>query len=114
MQLFINLTYPSLQPLLDNIFNDPFAAKELFEADPSINPTSPFLPLDRVLLIPLDITSTHTLFYPTYTSLVDPSFIYGQDVKRVREKYPLTYFTSAFLQGMRAETIQSGGRDALE
>ncbi|KAI0290395.1 nucleoside hydrolase [Multifurca ochricompacta] len=89
-----------------NFFADPYAVDEVL-----ISPTTR-LPLARVLLLPLDITTTHLLPFVTYTTRVDPTF--AADTPSVgMGKTPLAHFTSAFLQRSRAVML-GFGRDAME
>ncbi|TRM69817.1 Inosine/uridine-preferring nucleoside hydrolase domain-containing protein [Schizophyllum amplum] len=89
-----------------NFFADPFAVKEL------LVPTRPGggLPLDRFLLMPLDITTPHELPFDVYRAKVDPDF---ETVQSHRGKTPVTQFTSAFLERTREVMLQFG-KDAME
>lgn len=76
-----------------------------------ISPTTR-LPLARVLLLPLDITSTHLLPFSTYTTHIDPAF--ATDRPSVpTAKTPLTHFTSAFLR-RACSVMRAYGRDAMQ
>jgi hypothetical protein len=89
-----------------NFFADSYAVDEVL-----ISPTTR-LPLARVLLLPLDITSTHLLPFSTYTTHIDPAF--ATDTPSIpTAKKPLTHFTSAFLRRARS-VMRAYGRDAME
>ncbi|KAI0301088.1 Inosine/uridine-preferring nucleoside hydrolase domain-containing protein [Multifurca ochricompacta] len=89
-----------------NFFSDPYAVDEVL-----ISPTTR-LPLARVLLLPLDITTTHLLPFVTYTTYVDPTF--AADTPSVAVgKTPLAHFTSAFLRRPRA-VMRGFGRDGIK
>ena len=84
--------------------------------------TLPLLPLDRVLLLPLDVTTPHELHFPTYTKHIDPSFVRITDssdgVKQIDPNIevqgnPIKCFTSAFLRRTREVMIEFG-KDAME
>ncbi|TBU47641.1 nucleoside hydrolase [Dichomitus squalens] len=53
-----------------NVFADPFAVKELLTPDDF----EQGLPLNRFLLLPLDITTPHEIRFPYYKEMVDPAF----------------------------------------
>jgi hypothetical protein len=93
-----------------NFFADPYAVKQL------ILPSSPEdgLPLDRFILLPLDITTPHELPFPHYKAYVDPSFESSvwPSVAGLG-KSPLTHFTSSFLERTR-EIMLEFGKDAME
>ena len=90
-----------------NFFADPFAVKEL------LIPTrlGDGIPLDRFLLMPLDITTPHELPFDVYRAKVDPAF--GSAPGAAAGKGPLTHFTSAFLERTREIMLQFG-KDAME
>lgn len=89
-----------------NFFADPFAVKELL-----IPMSSQLgLPLERFLLLPLDITTPHELPFPVYTKRVDPAF---QQLSAGVGKKPITHFTSSFLEQTREVMLQFG-KDAME
>ena len=92
-----------------NFFADPFAAKDL------LCPVAPGsgLPLERVLLATLDVTTPHELPFPFYTQHIDPTFDSTQRPSIGSGKAPLTHFTSSFLERTR-EIMVSFGKDALE
>lgn len=71
------------------------------------------LPLDRFLLLPLDITTPHELPFPTYKAAVDPAFESTAVPSRAEGKPPLVHFTSAFLERTR-EVMVEFGKDAME
>lgn len=82
-----------------NFFADPYAVKELLLG------STPGIPLDRFILLPLDITTPHLLPFPVYKDEVDPGFCEAITGHRAA---PLTYFTSAFLERTRAVMLQYG------
>ena len=71
------------------------------------------LPLDRFILLPLDITTPHELPFPLYNSKVDPSFESPANISTASHKSPLIHFTSAFLEKTREIMLQFG-KDAME
>jgi hypothetical protein len=71
------------------------------------------LPLERFLLLPLDITTPHELPFPTYKERVDPAFDSTSRPSQSAGKPPLQHFTSAFLENTR-EIMCSFGTDAME
>lgn len=71
------------------------------------------LPLDRFLLLPLDITTLHELSFPLYKSAVDPAFESTASPSKPEGKPPLVHFTSAFLERTR-EVMVKFGKDAME
>ncbi|KAJ4468317.1 Inosine/uridine-preferring nucleoside hydrolase domain-containing protein [Lentinula aciculospora] len=88
-----------------NFYADPFAARDL------LGPNSPYdfpLPLDRFLLLPLDITTPHQLPFPLYQEFIDPCF--GSSQASLK---PLTHFTSSFLTHTR-RVMNEFGQDAME
>ena len=87
-----------------NFFADPYAVKELL--------TDGTVPLERFLLLPLDITTPHELCFPNYAEVVDQSFAPGTKSLPER-KSPLVHFTSAFLERTR-EVMREFGKDAME
>lgn len=92
-----------------NFFADPYAVRELL--------TSPGphggLPLDRFILLPLDITTPHELPFPIYKDKVDPSFSSANSPSVAVGKSPLVHFTSSFLESTRDIMLQFG-KDAME
>ncbi|KAG5652481.1 hypothetical protein H0H81_004889 [Sphagnurus paluster] len=92
-----------------NFFADPYAVKDL------IVPSNPSagLPLDRFLLVPLDITTPHELPFPTYQQKVDTSFDTSANPSIPAGKQPLIHFTSSFLERTREMMIKFG-KDAME
>lgn len=92
-----------------NFFADPFATKEL------LCPLVPGsgLPLERVLVATLDVTTPHELPFPFYIQHVDPTFDSTQKPSIISDKAPLTHFTSSFLERTR-EIMVSFGKDAME
>jgi inosine-uridine nucleoside N-ribohydrolase len=91
-----------------NYFADPYAVREILE------PEDPILgfPLDRFLLVPLDITTVHELSFPLYTAKVDKSFVSVASPSDPRTKLPLNHLTSSFLEGIRELMLQYGN-DAM-
>ncbi|KAG5724500.1 hypothetical protein E4T56_gene1891, partial [Termitomyces sp. T112] len=92
-----------------NFFADPYAVKELLL---SLDPQSR-LPLDRFLLLPLDITTPHELSFRTYTEVIDQSFNSTAIPSLPSGKSPMVHFTSSFLERTR-EIMVSFGKDAME
>lgn len=92
-----------------NVFADPYAAKEL------LVPTdlTSGLPLDRVILAPLDITTNHELPLPHYIQTVDPAFKSTAQPSNADGKSPLVHFTSSVFERTREIMIESG-KDVLE
>ncbi|KAG6812001.1 hypothetical protein H0H92_004966 [Tricholoma furcatifolium] len=87
----------------------PFAVKELLKPqDPHLG-----LPLDRFVLLPLDITTPHELPFEDYIARIDPSFDSTLKPSVASDKAPLVHFTSAFLERTR-EVMLSFGKDAME
>ena len=89
-----------------NFFADPFAVAEVLTSVPT------GLPLERVLLLPLDITCSHLLPFATYTTHVDPTFETGAPSVPTGKK-PLTHFSSAFFRRMR-HVMRAHGLDGME
>lgn len=99
----------SLTALIVNFFADPYAVKELLIS----TPLHQGLPLNRFLLLPLDITTPHELPFPEYKRHVDPTF-HGPSIPSIsHNKPPMTHFTSSFLERTR-EVMRQFGKDALE
>ncbi|KAF8842987.1 nucleoside hydrolase [Paxillus ammoniavirescens] len=92
-----------------NFFADPYAAKDLL--CPVVQGQG--LPLERVLLITLDITISHELPFAFYIQHVDPDFDSTTNPSVAAEKSPLSHFTSSFLERSR-EIMISFGKDVLE
>ncbi|TFK25530.1 nucleoside hydrolase [Coprinopsis marcescibilis] len=93
-----------------NFFADPFAVKELLAPLPGHQG----FPLDRFLLLPLDITTPHEIPFPVYKAAVDPDFeSAGNPSRFANGKSPLTHFTSAFLEKTR-DVMLEYGNDAME
>jgi hypothetical protein len=80
--------------------------KELISADRG-------LPLERFLLLPLDVTTPHQLSFPFYKEHVDPMFDSTAVPSKSEDKPPLTHFTSCFLERTR-EIMLEFGTDAME
>lgn len=99
---------------LVNFFADPYAVAELLEQRPSgeLPPPHQGLPLSRVLILPLDITTPHELSFPLYAQRIDTGF--RPDRPSIAAgKSPITHFSSAFLQRTR-EVMLEFGNDAME
>lgn len=77
-----------------NTYADPWAAQTVYG-----------LSLPHLYILPLDITTPHTLPFALYTSLVDPHFADTSKPSQAAGKTPLVHFTSSFLEGTR-ETIR--------
>ncbi|KAL0956158.1 hypothetical protein HGRIS_002319 [Hohenbuehelia grisea] len=92
-----------------NFFADPYAVREL------LHPSQPELglPLERFLMLPLDITTPHELPFPVYKAQVDPTFENTSCPSLSKDKSPLTHFTSSFLERTR-EVMLEFGKDAME
>lgn len=92
-----------------NVFADPFAAKEL------LVPTdlTSGLPLERLILVPLDITAIHELPFPYYCQKVDPTLESAANPSNADGKSPLVHFTSSVFERTREIMIEFG-KDALE
>ncbi|KAI0358399.1 nucleoside hydrolase [Trametes cingulata] len=92
-----------------NFFADPFAVKEI------LLPTDPGhgIPLERFILLPLDITTPHEISFPHYKAAVDPAFESTASPSRPEGKPPLVHFTSSFLERTR-EIMVEFGKDAME
>ncbi|KAJ3861207.1 nucleoside hydrolase [Lentinula novae-zelandiae] len=91
--------------LLVNFYADPFAARDL------LGPKPPYkfpLPLDRFLLLPLDITTPHQLPFPLYQKRVDSCFGSSQTSPK-----PVTRFSSSFLTHTR-QVMNEYEQDAME
>ncbi|KAH9032452.1 nucleoside hydrolase [Lactarius pseudohatsudake] len=89
-----------------NFFADPFAVAEVLTS------AATRLPLERVLLLPLDITCPHTLPFSAYSKYVDPTF--AEDTPSVLAgKTPLTHFSSAFLRRTR-RVMRAYGQDGMK
>ncbi|EPQ57468.1 nucleoside hydrolase [Gloeophyllum trabeum ATCC 11539] len=92
-----------------NTFGDPEALRDLIE--PRGN--EPRLPIERFLLLPLDITTPHELPFPLYKKLVDPTFHSTEFPSKPEEKPPVHHFTSSFMERSRELMLQFG-KDAME
>ncbi len=106
----IHLRYPNRSDYVSvNFFADPFAVKEL------LTPSEPGhgLPLDRFLLLPLDVTTPHELSFPYYKDVVDGTFESTVSPSQPEGKPPLVHFTSSFLERTR-EVMVEFGKDAME
>ncbi|KII92152.1 hypothetical protein PLICRDRAFT_36945 [Plicaturopsis crispa FD-325 SS-3] len=92
-----------------NFFADPYAVREVLTPD---DPNTG-IPLDRFLLLPLDITTPHQLRFPLYKEVVDPALESTEGPSVAHGKAVLTHFTSAFLERTREVMVQFGN-DAME
>jgi len=92
-----------------NFFADPYAVKELLIS----TPLHQGLPLNRFVLLPLDVTTPHELPFPEYKRDVDSAFHNSSLPSISHNKSPLTHFTSSFLERTREVMLQFG-KDALE
>ncbi|KAF9445905.1 nucleoside hydrolase [Macrolepiota fuliginosa MF-IS2] len=93
-----------------NFFADPYAVKELLLSDNE----DLRLPLERFLMVPLDITTLHELPFPIYKRAVDPTFESASAApSNGSRKSPIVHFTSSFLERTR-EVMLSYGKDAME
>jgi len=92
--------------LLINFFADPYTVDKVL-----VSPTMR-LPLARVLLLPLDITSSHLLPFSGYVAHVDPAFATDRPSVSTAKAH-LTHFTSAFLRRTRS-VMRAYGRDGME
>ncbi|KAH7888614.1 nucleoside hydrolase [Phlebopus sp. FC_14] len=92
-----------------NFFADPYAAKEL------LCPIKPAhcLPLERVVLTTLDITTPHELPFTFYTEKIDPEFDSSRTPSVAATKSPICHFTSSFLERTR-EIMVEFGKDVME
>ncbi|KAJ6558528.1 Inosine/uridine-preferring nucleoside hydrolase domain-containing protein [Mycena vulgaris] len=96
-----------------NFFADPYAVKKLLIEDGDTTSPKTLLPLDRFILLPLDITTPHELPFPFYKEKVDPSFETSAIPSDGYNKSPLTHFTSSFLEQARVVMLQFG-KDSME
>ncbi|KAF8170255.1 Inosine/uridine-preferring nucleoside hydrolase domain-containing protein [Mycena galopus ATCC 62051] len=87
-----------------NFFADPYAVKKLLIQTEIENPT--LLPLDRFIMLPLDITTPHELPFPFYKDKVDPSFETSAKPSDPSNKSPITHFTSSFLEQTRVDAME--------
>ncbi|PSR79656.1 hypothetical protein PHLCEN_2v6957 [Hermanssonia centrifuga] len=92
-----------------NFFADPYAVRELLTPDPP----AIGLPLDRFLLVPLDITTPHEIPFPFYQTYIDKNILSTKRPSNPDEKPPITHFTSSFLERTR-EVMILFGKDAME
>lgn len=91
-----------------NFFADPYAVKRLL-----LSGSQSELPLDRFILLPLDITTPHELPFPIYKKAVDPPFFSAAEPSNSLNKSPIVHFTSSFLERTR-EIMLEFGKDAME
>ncbi|KAI0949624.1 hypothetical protein AcW1_009173 [Taiwanofungus camphoratus] len=92
-----------------NFFADPYAVHELLA--PSEGESG--FPLERFILLPLDITTLHELPFPYYKLKVDAAFESTTKRSEPEGKSPLVHFTSSFLERTR-EIMVEFGKDAME
>ncbi|KAI6046060.1 nucleoside hydrolase [Pisolithus marmoratus] len=92
-----------------NIYADAHAANEVFSFDTPARG----LPLDRVVLLPLDITTVHEIPFPFYVKHIDPTFESTRNPSVASTKSPLVHFSSSFLERTREVMIEFG-KDAME
>lgn len=92
-----------------NFFADPHAVYDVIT--PAI-PNQGF-PLERFILVPLDVTTLHELPFSVYKVQVDPEFEDTSSPSNPATKSPLVHFTSAFLERTR-EVMLSFGKDLME
>ncbi|KZT26825.1 nucleoside hydrolase [Neolentinus lepideus HHB14362 ss-1] len=92
-----------------NTFADPEALRALTVGTKD----APRLPIERFLLLPLDVTTPHELSFPLYKKLVDPAFDSTKAPSKPEDKTPIQHFTSSFLERPR-EIMRSFGKDAME
>lgn len=80
-----------------------------------LEPESPeqVFPLERFLLVPLDVTTPHEISFPYYKEHVDPTFDTTANPSDPSQKAPLVHFTSSFLERTR-EVMLLFGKDAME
>ncbi|KIK97378.1 hypothetical protein PAXRUDRAFT_230975 [Paxillus rubicundulus Ve08.2h10] len=92
-----------------NFLADPYAAKGLL--CPVVQGQG--LPLERVLLVTLDVTRSHKLPFTFYIQHVDPDFDSTTNPSVATEKSPVSHFTSSFLERTR-EVLLDLGQDTME
>lgn len=102
--------WSTLDCYIVNFYADPFAVRELLL--PSEDGETR-LPLDRFLLLSLDITTDHELSFPLYRQLIDPAFSSSLQPSVQSGKAPLHHFTSSFLERTREIMLQFG-KDGME
>ena len=71
------------------------------------------LPLERFLLLPLDVTTPHEIRFPYYKEMVDPAFDSTASPSQPEGKPPIVHFTSSFFERTREVMIEFG-KDAME
>ncbi|KAF9528538.1 Inosine/uridine-preferring nucleoside hydrolase domain-containing protein [Crepidotus variabilis] len=89
-----------------NYYADPHAVKELLTSTKG-------LPLERFMMLPLDITTPHELPFPLYQEKIDLAFRNASVPSLAFEKNPITHFTSSFLERTR-DVMLEFGKDAME
>ncbi|KAI0081341.1 nucleoside hydrolase [Panus rudis PR-1116 ss-1] len=98
-----------------NFYADPFAVHDLLTHPPH----APLpIPLERFLLLPLDITTPHELPFAYYVKHIDSSLpktatSESDHTNQTTSTSLVTYFTSAFLSRTR-EVMIKFGKDAME
>jgi hypothetical protein len=70
-------------------------------------------PLERFILVPLDVTTQHELPFPLYKAKVDKSFDSTASPSEPSQKHALHHFTSSFLEWTR-DIMLGFGKDAME
>lgn len=78
---------------LVNFYADPFAVHEVL--------ASKCLPLERVFVLPLDLTGNHVLPFSEYKGHVDPALENTRNPSQMEGKSPLVHFTSSMLEMTR-------------
>ncbi|EGO25563.1 hypothetical protein SERLADRAFT_465909 [Serpula lacrymans var. lacrymans S7.9] len=92
-----------------NFYADPYAVEEvLVPSDPNQG-----IPLDRFILLPLDITTVHDLPFPSYKEKIDPHFESTASPSIAAMKTPICHFTSSFFEKTR-EVMAFYGKDVME
>lgn len=95
-----------------NFFADPYAVKELLVL--TENETSQAFPLERFILLPLDVTTPHEMSFPAYKTRIDPDFqSTSPPSPEAKDRDPIVHFTSAFFDRTRTVMLRFG-KDAME
>lgn len=92
-----------------NFYADPYAVHNILTPD---DPGSGF-PLERFLMLPLDVTTPHEFSFPLYKSKVDRTFDSTASPSDGSVKSPLVHFTSSVFERTR-EIMLHFGKDAFE
>lgn len=77
-----------------NFYADPYAVRELIHPVDSTKG----LPLERFMLLPLDVTTSHELPFSEYKKWVDSAFANTLSPSKPEVKSPLTHFTTSVLE----------------